>query len=77
MRAVRRMAVWTAFLLMALATISWAGIVLVAPYYFLVPGIALSILIGFVTIVAGSQKKARVQIGASQPVSAPERNTLV
>ena len=70
MKAVRRMAVWTVFLLMALATISWAGIVLVAPYYFLLPGIALSILIGFVTIVAGSRKNARVHVGASQAVPA-------
>jgi hypothetical protein len=69
------MALWTAFLLLALSTISWAGIVLVAPYYFLVPGIALLILIGFVTIVAGSQNKQFIHLDVGETIPAVERNT--
>jgi hypothetical protein len=58
MKAVRRIAVWTAVLLLMLAVMSWAGLVLVAPYFFLVPGIALSLMIAFVMIVAASHKRA-------------------
>jgi hypothetical protein len=72
MKAVRRTALWTAFLLLVLATISWAGIVLVAPYYFLLPGIALAIVIGFVTIVARAARP-----GERDGVRATEQRTTV
>lgn len=61
MKAVRRFAVWTAITLLVLAAISWAGIVLVAPSYFLVPAIALTLMIAFVTIVVGAQKKTTTE----------------
>jgi hypothetical protein len=57
MKAVKRIAIWTAVLLLVLAGAAWAGVVLIEPYYFLVPGIALTILIAYVTVVAGPQKK--------------------
>lgn len=68
MRVVGRVACWTAVILLVLAAISWAGIMVVAPHYFLVPAIALALLIGFLAIVVGSHKKsvARSSVNRSE-----------
>jgi hypothetical protein len=66
MKALGRLAVWVAVILLALAAISWAGLVLIAPYFFLVPAIAIVILIGYVTILTASQKKTAADPGANQ-----------
>ena len=76
MKAVGRVAVWTAFLLLVLAAISWAGIVLVAAYYFLVPAIALTVLIGFVAILSRAQRKP-LHISSQQNIPARSRPNRV
>ncbi len=67
MRALRRVAIWIDMLLLTLAAFSWAGILVVAPYYFLVPAISLVIVIGFVTILASAEKKATIKSQANGP----------
>ena len=64
MKAVRRIAVTIAMVLLVLAAMSWAGLVLVAPYFFLLPAIALSLVIAFVMVLAASQRKAAAKAGA-------------
>jgi hypothetical protein len=57
MRAVGRVAVWVLVVLLVLATFSWAGIMLVAPYLFLIPAVALVVLIGFLAILVGCERR--------------------
>lgn len=65
MRALKRFAIWLDLVLLVLAAISWAGLLVIAPYYFLVPAISLVLLIGFVTILAGANKKAELKASAN------------
>jgi hypothetical protein len=74
MKAVGRVGIWTAVLLLVLAAMSWAGFVSASPDYFIVSAAALVILIGFLAIVVGSLKKQFRDVGPGQAVSVqPER----
>jgi hypothetical protein len=77
MRAVGRVAGWTAFLLLVLSVMAWGGVVPVTPYYFLLPGIALSLLIAFVSIVSSATPRNRVsQSGSTNTREAADTPTL-
>ena len=58
MRTLGRAGIWIAFLLLVLAGTSWAGLILAAPHYFLIP--AAVILVGVVaaTLVPGHRRHA-------------------
>jgi hypothetical protein len=58
MRTLGRVGVLIAFLLLVLAGTSWAGLMLAAPYYFLVPAVVILAVVVLATMVPRHRKHA-------------------
>jgi hypothetical protein len=56
MRTLGRVGILIAFLLLVLAGTSWAGLILAAPYYFLIPAVVILAAIVLTTMVPAHRK---------------------
>jgi hypothetical protein len=61
MRSFGRIAIWIAFLMLVLAGTSWAGMLLVAPRYFLVPAAVILVAVLLRSMVPDHATRPRVR----------------